>query len=177
MSEAGENYEVFKDCLSSAVLERYAGAAPSGKKQKKKKMTKRHRKGSRDAGSSSCQDVREDGENDLAELAEFIEVNARLRRSSSNQVGSLLSEISVVSLQRDLLRPACRSKDVILFRHPAQSHPSRDLLRPAHPLHARSPSSLAPPSHNRHSNSQHAHHSTPNRPPHLSHPTIHRLHL
>jgi hypothetical protein len=65
MSE-DSNYDVLRDCLSSAVLEKYANGP-------RKKKTKRARKSASPA-SSSIEQSAESGETDTAELAEFIEV-------------------------------------------------------------------------------------------------------
>jgi cyanophycinase-like exopeptidase len=75
MSEAVENnHEIFKDCLGSAVLEKYIST------ESPRKMAKRYRKGSRGAGSpaGAQHNVPQGGESDPAELAEFIEVTASL---------------------------------------------------------------------------------------------------
>jgi hypothetical protein len=66
MSEDG-NYDVFRDCLSSVVLEKYTSNGPQ------KKKAKRPRK-SAAPPSSSIERSSESGESDAAELAEFIEV-------------------------------------------------------------------------------------------------------
>jgi hypothetical protein len=60
------NYDVFRDCLSSAVLEKYA----DGPQQKKAKRARK----SGSPASSSIERSAESGETDTAELAEFIEV-------------------------------------------------------------------------------------------------------
>jgi hypothetical protein len=66
MSEDGGNYEVFRDCISSAILEEYSNAP-------QKKKVRRPRKGTQRA-SPSTERGSENGETDAAELAEFIEV-------------------------------------------------------------------------------------------------------
>lgn len=66
-SEADANYEVFKDCLSSSVLEKYSVGLP-------KKMTKRSRKGIKTALSPSFQSGSENEETDASGLADFIDV-------------------------------------------------------------------------------------------------------
>jgi hypothetical protein len=65
MSEDG-NYDVFRDCLSSAVLDKYTNGP-------QKKKAKRARKSASPA-SSSIERSAESGEINTAELAEFIEV-------------------------------------------------------------------------------------------------------
>lgn len=86
MTPGDENHEVFKDCLSLAVLEKYS-TVPL------KKMPKRHRKGTSDAGCSTVQSRPAIGEgeseNDRAELADFIEVI----QSSRNGMSRLIVEV------------------------------------------------------------------------------------
>jgi hypothetical protein len=86
MTPGDENHEVFKDCLSLAVLEKYCTVLP-------KKMPKRHRKGTSHAGSSTVQSMPAIGEgeseSDRAELADFIEVI----QSSRNGMSCLIAEV------------------------------------------------------------------------------------
>jgi hypothetical protein len=65
MSE-DSNHDVFRDCLSSAMLEKYTNG-------QQKKKAKRARKSASPA-SSSIERSAESGETGTAELAEFIEV-------------------------------------------------------------------------------------------------------
>lgn len=66
MSEAEGNYEVFKDCLSSAVLDKYA--------VRLRKVAKRPRKSLKAPPSSNRRGPQTEEEFDPAELADFIEV-------------------------------------------------------------------------------------------------------
>ena len=87
MSVADSNCEIFKDCLSSAILEKYSSGTP-------KRMAKRSRKSARAAPSSS-QTVTGDGEIDPAELAEFIEVNTKHSYPKRTFSSYLISEVRV----------------------------------------------------------------------------------
>lgn len=84
-SEADANYQVFKDCLSSCILEKYSIGLP-------KKMTKRTRKGIKNTQSPSIQNVSENEKIDASELADFIEVTPdflpkRISRSIISEIG------------------------------------------------------------------------------------------
>lgn len=73
MIEAGEtaNFELFRDCLSTTLIDKFATEPP---KSKRKRKVGRVRKKS---GASSPTDiaVENDGSNDAEELSEFINVN------------------------------------------------------------------------------------------------------
>ncbi len=81
MSDTEDNYEVFKDCLSSTFLQKYSAAPP-------KKTAKRPRKSARSAGCSIGSGS-EDGGTDAAELADFIEVIPNFTPKHTSQLSRI----------------------------------------------------------------------------------------
>lgn len=65
--EESANFDIFRDCLSTAVIERLAPGNGKGPKKRRVKGRKKEIK-------PVVRDEVEDGRSDVAELADFVEV-------------------------------------------------------------------------------------------------------
>lgn len=96
--EESANFDVFRDCLSTAIIEKLAPAGGKGTKKKRVKGRKREIK-------PVVREEEEDGRSDVAELAEFVEV--RSWAWECNWFLVLSRRVAVVPRRRDFRRLTC----------------------------------------------------------------------